>query len=137
MTQIAAGETEPLIDDWKQIGEQIVMCIRERDFERLACSFHPNVTSRLLIPSGLVTPIDISTLMSRFQQWFGDADLFDMEDTQITRISDRLHVGYRLRLREEGLWYSVEQQTYSHLEGGIITRFDLLCSGFRLDNAAS
>ena len=30
MTQTAAVKTEPEVDDWKQIGEQIIMCLRER-----------------------------------------------------------------------------------------------------------
>jgi hypothetical protein len=137
VTQITAAETEPVVTDWKQIGEQIVMCLRERDFDRLADHFHPHVACRLLIPSGLLTPLNATTLMRSVRQWFGEADHFDMESSHITQVGDRLHVGYRIRLREGGLWYMVEQETYSQLEGGSITRFDLLCSGFCLDNAAS
>ena len=137
MTRIIAVETGPVAADWKQIGGQLVMCLRERDFDRLADRFHPQVTCRLLIPSGLVTPLSVSTLMRSFRQWFAEAAHFNIEGSQITQVGDRLHVGYRIRLREGGLWYLVEQQTYSQLEGGSITHFDLLCSGFRLDYAAS
>ena len=135
MTQITAAETGLVAVDWKQVGEQIVVCIGERDFDRLADRFDPQVSCRLLIPTGLVTPVDVSTLMSSFRKWFGDADHFNVESSQITQVGDRLHVGYRIRVREDGLWYTVEQQTYSHLEGDRINRFDLLCSGFRLDQA--
>jgi hypothetical protein len=75
--------------------------------------------------------------MSNYRRWFGDTDHFNIESSQITRVGDRLHIGYRIRLREGGLWYVVEQQTYSRLEDGSITRFDLLCSGFQPDEAAS
>jgi hypothetical protein len=136
MAEVTAAETEPVAADWKQIGEQIMMCVSARDFDRLADRFHPQVICRVLIPAGLVTPLDVPSLMSKFGQWFGEADDFNIESSQITQVGDRLHVGYRIRLRDGGLWYLVEQQTYSQLEGDSITRFDLLCSGFRLDNAA-
>ena len=74
--------------------------------------------------------------MGYLRKWFGEADHVNIEESWITQVVDRLHVGYRFRLREDGRWYTVEQQTYSQLEGGRITRFDLLCSGFRLDRAA-
>jgi hypothetical protein len=137
MAQVTAAETEPVVADWKQIGEQIVKCLGARDFEGLADHFHPQVICRVLIPAGLVTPLDVPSLMSKFRQWFGEADQFNIEGSEITQVGDLLHIGYRIRLREGDLWYLVEQQTYSQLEGGSITRFDLLCSGFRLDHAAS
>jgi hypothetical protein len=45
MTQITAVETEPVVADWKQIGEQIVICLSERVFDRLGNrppAGHPN-----------------------------------------------------------------------------------------------
>lgn len=136
MTQITAVEPESVAAYWKQIGEQFMLCLRERDFDRLVGPFHPQVTCRLLIPSGLLTPVSAPTLMRYFRQWFGEADHFNIEGSHITRVGDRLHIGYHIRLREGGLWYLVEQQTYSQLDGDKITRFDLLCSGFRLDDEA-
>ncbi len=123
--------------DWKQWGEEIVQCLDTRDFEKLADRFHPQVRCRLLIPGGLMTPLGARGLIRYFEQWFGEADHFNVEDSQMTRVGDRLHVGYRLRLREGGVWYLVEQQTYSLLEEGSIVQFDLLCSGFRIGSEAS
>lgn len=134
MAQSATAAMASVDTDWEQVGNQIASCVRERDFDRLARYFHPQVACRLLIPPGLLTPHDVSTLISKYRQWFGVADHFNMETSQVTRVGEHLHVGYRIRLREEGLWYVVEQQTYSQLEGGTISHFDLLCSGFCLDD---
>src|SRR6476469_5235695 len=123
MSQASAVETAQVAPDWKKVGEAILTCIRERDFERLAESFHPHVACRLLIPSSLATPYDAATLVNYFRKWFGDADIFNIEDFQIAQVGDRLHVGYRFRVREDGLWYTVEQQTFSRLESGKIVRF--------------
>jgi hypothetical protein len=136
----AAIETETVvIGDWQHVGEQIVACVGVRDFEGLAEYFRPQVICRLLIPSGLVTSFHVSTLVGYFRQWFGNADHFVIQGSQITQVGNRLHIVYRIRLRQGGLWYLIEQQAYGHLdtEDGRIARFDLLCSGFRLDHRAS
>ena len=137
MTQEAALEIKPETGDWKRIGEHIVACVREQDFERLGEPFHPNVIGRLLIPSGLVTPVGTDTLINYFRKWFGDADQINLEDSQVTQVVDRLHVGYRFRVHEDGHWYVVEQQMNGLLEDGKIVRFDWLCSGFLPDPATS
>ncbi len=121
----------------RQIGEGIAKCLEERDFDGLAPFFHPQVACRLLIPVGLLTPVGTPALIGRLRQWFGDADHLTMESRQITQVGDSLHLGYRIRLREEGLPYVVEQQTYSKLEGDRITQFDLICSGFQPDPGAN
>lgn len=135
MTQVTAVEMEPGVAGWEQLGASIVACVGARDFGRFENYFHPRVASRLLTPSALTTPLDLPTLISKFDDWFNLADHFDLESSQITRVGDCLHIGYRIRLREEGIWYVVEQQTYSLLEGGRIVHFDLVCSGCRPDDA--
>jgi hypothetical protein len=135
MAQATAVDTEPVTADWKKMGEQIVECLGARDFERLADSFHPQVRCRLLIPAGLLTPLGASNLAGKYRQWFGEADRFNIERSRISRVGDCLCVGYSIRLREEGTWYLVEQQTFSQVEDGRIARFDLMCSGFRFDGA--
>ena len=125
---IAIGEQS--LAGVQQIGEEIMKCIAARDFEALGKHFHPRVACRLLVPPGLFTPLDASALVSKYQQWFGEADAFNIESSQITQVGDWLHVGYRIRLRESGRWHLIEQQTFSCVEDGLITRFDLLCSGF-------
>jgi hypothetical protein len=137
MAEMTYVETGLAATDWKQLGEAMVMCLRTRDFEQLAEHFRPQVTCRLLVPSGLSMPLSVSALMGTFHRWFGEADDFTMEDSQIDQVGDCLCVGYRIRLCKGGIWYVVGQQTYSQLDDGTITRFDLLCSGFRLDHARS
>ncbi len=119
--------------DWARLGERIVECIRQRDFERLEECFHPQVQARLLIPPGLLKPLGAGELAGNIREWFAEADRFEMEQWRVSPVGDRLHIGYHIRLREAGCWYVVEQQAYAQIEEGAITRFDLLCSGFRPD----
>jgi len=46
-------------------------------------------------------------------------------------VADRLHVRYRVRNREDGTWYLVEQHLFATMAGDRISHLDLLCSGFR------
>ncbi len=121
----------------QELATLFVDALRVRDFERLAAVFHPHVRSRLLIPSGLMTPLHVKGLMEKFRQWFGEADQFAVEQADAALIGGCLCIRYHIRLHEHGCWYHVEQQTYSHLEAGRIERLDLLCSGFQPDAATS
>ena len=70
------------------------------------------------------------------RRWFEEADLFDMQKTNVDVVVDRLHITYRIRLREEGLMYMIEQQAYCVVDDGHITDMKLLCSGFRPETTA-
>lgn len=128
-----AAEALRLEPDTERMAARLARQIETRNFDGLADYFHPQVICRLLIPSGLLTPVGAPALISKLRQWFGDADQFSMESRQISVVGDHLHLVYRLSLREGGLRYVVEQQSYSRLEGGRITHFDLVCSGFQAD----
>jgi len=128
-----AAEALRLEPDTQTMAARLARQIETRNFDGLADYFHPQVSCRLLIPSGLLTPVGAPALISKLRQWFGDADQFSMESHQISYVGDHLHIGYRIRLREGGVRHVVEQQTYSRVEGGLITHFDLVCSGFHRD----
>jgi hypothetical protein len=113
------------------IARSFLEGLADRDFERLSKCFHPHARARLLIPPGLMTPTNAVGIAGKFRQWFGDADVFELEESDITQMSDRLHISYRIRLREDGEWYLCEQQTYCIVEEGVIEAIDLICSGFR------
>lgn len=70
------------------------------------------------------------------RRWFEDADLFDMQGTNVDLVVDRLHITYRIRVREEGLMKMVEQEAYCVVDDGHIRDMRLLCSGFRSETAA-
>ena len=89
------------------------------------------------MPSGLKEGTGPQEAVGWLRRWFGDADLFDMQRTEVDWVRDRLHISYRLRLREEGEWYLIEQQAYCVVGTGKSQVVTLLCSGFRPESASA
>jgi hypothetical protein len=64
--------------------------------------------------------------------WFEPGDHVEqLVSVSTGRVRDRGHVAYRLRVRNEGGEFLVEQQTYYGLTDGRIGWLRVLCSGFR------
>ncbi len=75
-----------------------------------------------------------------FGSWFGNADEFELVDAAVGEVGGRLHLSWRLRVRPAPFdigdgWHVIEQQAYADA-GDVIDRFDLLCSGFRVEHVA-
>jgi TusA-related sulfurtransferase len=118
-------------EHWRQVGENWVQALAERDFGRLALLCQPDVHGRLLTPRAFDTVNDAQALKGKFQQWFGKSDLVRIEQTQIQRVGEKLSIFYRLLLQERGEWSEVEQHVSSFLRDDLIGGLDLLCSGFQ------
>ena len=75
----------------------------------------------------------------RFRQWFGDADVFAIEQSEACTIGGQngdtggpcISLRYRIQLHEHGAWYTCEQQAYCWVQDGLVERIDLLCSGYQ------
>ncbi|MGH3626608.1 MAG: hypothetical protein ACRDRL_04095, partial [Sciscionella sp.] len=73
-----------------------------------------------------------------FASWFGDAEAFELVRSGTETVADRLHVFYRLHVKKPGdVGKTVEQRLLCTLNDGRITAFDLVCTGFRPDEAGS
>jgi hypothetical protein len=69
--------------------------------------------------------------------WFGPgADVAEVCSVTTGQVADTAHVAYRLRVRESGTEYLVEQQAYYRADGPRITWMRVLCSGYRPVRAA-
>jgi hypothetical protein len=68
------------------------------------------------------------------RRWCGDADEFELVDAMVGEIGPRLHLRWRVRVRNPRLgagWFVVEQQVYADTDrDGRIAELFLLCSGF-------
>jgi len=117
-------------EEIQETGRRFTAALTERDFDRLQAVFHPGVRSRLLIPSGLVTPSDAKGVTAKFREWFGEAVFFEVQRADINRIGRRLHIFYQILLQDADGWSVLEQHAFGSLENGQIKRFDLMCSGF-------
>src|SRR5512133_2664878 len=120
------------------LGNGLVATLAQRDFPRLAETLKPDVRMRALIPPG---PIDLSgaeTAAAKFSSWFADAEEFAVIRSGSDTVADRLHVFYRLRVKKPGdLTKIVEQHLLCALDDDRITALDLVCTGFRPDEAAT
>ena len=117
-------------------GTGFVTALADRDFPRLAGMLTSDVRMRALIPPGVVEISGAEAAAAKFSSWFGDAEELELLRAGSETVADRLHVFYRLRVKKPGDFRkTVEQHLLCALENGRINAFDLVCSGFRPDQA--
>jgi len=132
---IQAGSDAPQADTAHagalSVGKRFLAALAARDYDGLEACFQADVIFRALVPSGLREGIGPQVTVAWLRRWFDEADLFDMQKTDLDVVVDRLHIAYRIRVREEGVLKMVEQEAYCVVGDGLITEMRLLCSGFR------
>jgi len=112
-------------------GEKYIQFLAERNYDKLSGLFHKDVTARLLLPRGVFTFDTSDSLVSKMSTWFADSDPFELADSSITALGEKLGVRYKFKGSKNGENYFLEQQTYSKIVDGKIQSFDLICSGFQ------
>jgi hypothetical protein len=91
---------------------------------------------RALIPPGPIEVSGAEAAAEKFASWFADAEELELIRSSSDTVADRLHIFYRLRVRRPGdLRKIVEQHLLCAFDDGRITALDLVCSGFRPDDA--
>ncbi|MFN8484242.1 MAG: hypothetical protein U0768_14485 [Anaerolineae bacterium] len=113
------------------VGASFLDALGRRDFDRLGACFDAAPRARLLTPSALAMPSNAAGVGDKFRQWFGEADVFEVEHAEANLVGGCLSIRYRLHLREHRVWYTCEQQVYCRVKDGLVERIDLLCSGFQ------
>lgn len=102
-----------------------------RDYEGLAACLDPDVRLRSIIPRGLEEHRGRAEAVGRFGDWFADATSFELVEHRIEPFVDRWVVTYSIALDEGEGPRRVAQHLFCDLAGSLISRMDLLCSGFR------
>ncbi len=115
------------------IGSAFVTALTDRNFEQIQTCFAERVYFRALVPTGVREGNNAIEVTNWFRRWFDAADEFQLLAAATDQIADRLHIAYRIRLREKQDWQLVEQQVYCAAHSGLIDAMQLLCSGFRPD----
>jgi hypothetical protein len=117
-------------------AEGFVAALAARAFPRLADTLSPDVRMRALLPPGLVEISGAKAAAAKFSAWFGDAVEFELVHSGSDTFADRRHVFYRLRVRKPGnVPKVVEQHLLCAFDGDRIDALDLICSGFRPEEA--
>jgi hypothetical protein len=117
--------------DAKQVRERLVTAISVRDFDEIERCLAPNVHFRALVPELLREHDNAAESVERLRLWWSDADLFELVESHVEEVADRVGLSYRIRCREDGEWYLVEQLGYAEVENGLVVDLSLVCSGFR------
>jgi TusA-related sulfurtransferase len=113
------------------VGQNVLDALKARDFDRIRSSFHPQVEFKALVPRGIREGANPEEATAWLQQWFGDADEYEVLASSVDQVVDRLHIAYRIQLRKPAGWRVIEQQAYCTLQEGLINTMRVLCSGFR------
>ena len=116
------------------IGEAFVDALASRDSKRLEGYFHPEVRLRALVPSGFQESEGVTSVMRRFESWFGEAERIQILRKEVYSVTNRLHIGYRFReYYSDGDSEIIEQDAYCDVRQGLIEAMDFLCSGHLLE----
>jgi hypothetical protein len=118
-------------DTATELGERFLRALRTRDFDRLETLFSEDAAFRALTPSGMREGRGPLETVGWLRKWMGDATDFEVIESSVEPLVDRLRLGYRIKLQEEDGWHIVEQLTYCTLADDRISNMNLLCSGFR------
>ena len=114
-----------------ELGQRYVAAVAGQDLQGLQACFVDGAVLRALIPPGLREREGAAEAAQLVHSWFADSDPLQLIDSSVEEFADRLHIRYRFQGTEEGDDYVVEQHLYGVVDGGKLTRADLICSGFR------
>src|SRR6476661_4282200 len=105
-----------------------------QDFIRIAATLDEDAHLTALVPSGFKQWHGAEQIGATLRYWFGDVDAFDLVDTSVGEVGQRLHLRWRARVQAPRLgvgWFVVEQQVYADTgPDGRLAQLFLLCSGF-------
>jgi len=126
LVQSPAIELDP-----RGIGRSFVDAIVACDFDAIEALFAPDARFRAVIPAGFKEASTAGGARSIIEQWFGASDALVLLDSDVDLVADRLTIGYRIELTEDGERRIVQQHVVATVDGGELRDVALLCSGFR------
>jgi TusA-related sulfurtransferase len=112
-------------------GRAFVDAIVVGDFDRLQTLFAPAVRFRAIIPDEYQEASTAAGARALIEDWFGGTDRRVLIGSSAELVGDRLALGYRLELMEEGERRIVEQHVAAVVDGASFRELALVCTGFR------
>lgn len=119
------------IPTFMNIGLAFFQALAVRDFDRMGKLLHPQIHFRGLLPEMVREGSTAEETLSWLRRWFGGWEVFNLEQCSLDQVGDRLHLAYRIHVRNQGEWKEVAQHLFCRIEHEVITDMALLCSGFR------
>jgi len=68
----------------------------------LTSCLRPDVRFRALVPPGPIDLTGAAETVSRFEQWFGGEDDFEILDASVGQVGTRLYLRWRVRMSSAG-----------------------------------
>ncbi len=113
------------------LAHSFVGAIVGADFDRLQSLFAPDVRFRAIVPRGYRDASTAAAARTVVEDWFGGTDERELIGWTVDVVGDRLVLGYRLELMEDGERRVVEQHVAAIVDGAVLRDVSLICSGFR------
>ncbi len=114
-----------------ELGRAFIDAIVAGDFDRLETMLAPDVRFRAIIPDEYQEASTAPDARALVEDWFGETDRRLLLGSTIAPVGDRLALGYRLELTEDGERRVVEQHVAATVAGATFSDLAVVCSGFR------
>ena len=114
-----------------RLGRAFVDAIVAGDFDRLETLLAPDVRFRAIIPDEYEEAATAAGARAVVEDWFGGTDRRELIGWAAEPVGDRLALGYRVELTEDGERRVVEQHVAATVDGASFRDLALVCSGFR------
>lgn len=114
------------------VAGAFVDALARRDFDAIGDCFSPAARMRALVPQRLRDETGPGAIAERFRFWYADLGEFELVESEVDAIADRVRIRYRVRgVDPEDGAVVQEQEGYATVDDGRIAAMNLVCSGFR------
>jgi len=128
----AAAEHSGRADASHEASKRFVEAVAAKDYRGMFAALTRDARFRFLLPGGPGEIVGAADVAAKFFQWFGNADVAEVQSMRVEPLPGRMSARYRFLVHEQEGWEVIEQQLYLDVnEEGQIAAIDLLCSGFR------
>lgn len=115
------------------VARSFLAALGRRDFDDIERHLATDVWFRALLPRGLEEARSASETREKLSSWFSGAEPFRVLENDHHSLEGREHLRYRFLLRPEWApeqWHVIEQVGFCRVKEGVISRLDLVCTGF-------
>ena len=110
-----------------EVAERFLQSLASRDWDGVAGCFAADARLRMQSPGPLRDEQGPAAIGARFRAWFGDLERFELRESDVEPVVDRVRVHYRVA----GDGKVTDHTGYCAVEDGRIAWMVMTCSGFR------
>ncbi len=115
--------------------DRVAHCLADGRFDELGALLMPSIRLRALLPRGPEEREGAAAVVQRLRDWFDRGDPVHIESIVVDPIADRWLLAYRFEVGEGPSRRLIAQQCVCDVEDGRLSAIDLVCSGFRAEQA--